>query len=326
MTRVPIILITYNRPWHTSQVLKALEEHNIQNLIIFSDAAKTDGEIEGVSETRKLIETIKWTKPDIVYQKENQGLAKSIVSAVNYAFDNADRMILLEDDCVPQKYFFYFISECLKRFENTREVFGITGYTIPLPDAILSSYRFDHYFCQRIGSWGWATWKRAWRYHENDLASLAKKVSQSNIDITQCGNDIPVMLQKLLEGRLTDVWTLNWVLTVYLYGGCYVYPTRSHIENIGMDGSGIHCGRTDRFITKISDAKPRAFSRKIFFDPAISNYFRDYYSILGGPSAGGVSYRERTDAVPDPGEKTKRSGNGRLTSLLSWLSHKMQGR
>lgn len=279
MNNIPVILVCYNRPWHTSQVLKALEEHDIRNLIIFSDAPKTDKEREGVSETRRLIDSIKWSKPEIVYQKENQGLARSIVSAVDYVLGNSDRLILLEDDCVPQRYFFDFMSECLKRFEDNEKLFGITGYTIPMPDEILSTYPFDHYFCQRIGSWGWATWKRAWARHEYDLEKLVSKASKKNIDINQCGNDISLTVQRQLQGQLRDVWTLNWVMTVYLNGGCYIYPTRSHIENIGHDGTGVHCGRTDKFVSTIAGNKPEVFSNDIFFDSRIAKYFKEYYDI-----------------------------------------------
>jgi hypothetical protein len=279
MKHIPVILITYNRPWHTSQVLTALEKHNIQNLIIFSDAAKTDKELEAVSETRKIIEGIKWTRAEVYYQKKNQGLAKSIVSAVDYVFNRNDRLILLEDDCVPKKYFFDFISECLRRFENNEKVFGVTGYTVSIPDAILSPYPFDHYFFPRIGSWGWATWKRAWEHHAYDLENLVLKLSQEKIDINQGGNDISLTVQRQLEGRLKDVWTLTWVLSVYLNGGCYIYPTKSHVENIGMDGSGIHCGETSKFITPIARQMPSRFSDEIFFDRDISKNFRTYYDL-----------------------------------------------
>jgi len=259
--------------------LDALKRHNIQNLYIFSDATKTEHDMQGVLDTRDLLENIDWTTADITYQKENQGLAKSIVGACNYVFQKYDRLILLEDDCVPQEYFFDFMHECLNRYEHDERIFGVSGYTVPIPEQILVSYAYDNYFFPRIGSWGWATWKRAWDCLGNDLELLAKMLLDKGIDLNQGGSDIPVMVDLLLKGELNDVWTLPWVLTVYLHGGCYVYPTRAHIDNIGMDGSGVHCGATDKFISPAALGKPVNFANEMFFDADIVTNFKSFYDI-----------------------------------------------
>ena len=137
MKTIPVALVCYNRPWHTFEVLKALEEHDIQNLFIFSDAPKTEKDVQNVLKTRSLFECVKWTKPEIILQEENQGLAKSIVSAVNYVFEKSDRLILLEDDCVPKKYFFDYMEKCLTKYEANERIFGITGYSVPIPEKFL---------------------------------------------------------------------------------------------------------------------------------------------------------------------------------------------
>lgn len=281
MKTVPIVLICYNRPWHTFEVLKALEEHNVQNLIIFSDAPKSEKDTENVFKTRSLFESIRWTKPEIILQEQNQGLAKSIVSAVDYALETYDSMILLEDDCVPQKYFFDFIYDCLIKYEDLERVFGITGYSVTIPDDILKSYPFDLYFFPRIGSWGWATWRTKWNLYEKDIVTLLESCIKEVIDLNQGGIDIPFMLKQLLQGHLNDVWTLNWVLTTYLHQGCFIYPTKSHIVNIGMDGSGLHCGKTERYLSQVAVDKARRFPSRIFYDSRIFENFNSYYDMSG---------------------------------------------
>ena len=153
-SEIPVILVTYNRPEHTKHVIASLRKHNVKNLYIFSDAPKIDKDIEDVKETRKVIKTIDWTTPNVIYQEVNQGLAISITSAVDLVFEKYDRVILLEDDCVPHEYFFRFMNECLTRYENNEKVFGISGYTVPLSDDLLEEYKNDVYFFPRIGSWG----------------------------------------------------------------------------------------------------------------------------------------------------------------------------
>jgi glycosyltransferase involved in cell wall biosynthesis len=282
---VPVALIVYNRPKHTYEVLRALKEHNIKNLYIFSDAPRNQEDAEKVSVIRKLCRTIDWTEPKIIERPENIGLARNIVSAVDLVFQEHDRLILLEDDCVPQRYFFDFMRTCLAKYQENDKIFGVSGYTVQIPEHILQQWPYDAYFYPRIGSWGWATWERAWRLREKDLRTACNKARQMNIDICRGGNDILKMIDSFLAGSLKDVWTLNWVITVYLNNGYYVYPTAAHVDNIGMDGSGVHIGKTDKFNTKMANCSPMRFSDKIIVNPEIYNNFRKFYDVPDYPKS-----------------------------------------
>jgi SAM-dependent methyltransferase len=273
----PVALIAYNRPKHTLQVLKALKDHDVKNLIIYSDAPKENEDPKNVLITRKIIADIDWVKPQVVYQDKNQGLARSITAAVEHCFENHDRMILLEDDCVPGKYFFDFMTNCLDKYEDNEKIFGISGYSVPIPPNLLASYPYDLYFHPRIGSWGWATWQSTWSKYEHDLQKLYDQCLRDNIDLAIGGSDIPTNLTKLLRGEISDVWTLNWVLTVYLNRGFFVYPTFSHIYNIGFDGTGVHCGKTDKFHTKLGNQRPGNFPEDVFLNIDIINHFNSFY-------------------------------------------------
>ncbi|UCG46527.1 MAG: glycosyltransferase [Phycisphaerales bacterium] len=296
MNDIPVILVCYNRPWHTAQVLKALLEHDVRNLYIFSDGPRTDRDIDGVRTTRKLFATVRWTRPEIIERSENMGLARSVVSAANYVFEKHDRLILLEDDCVPGKYFFDYMQACLSKYRDSEKVFGINGYTVPIPEGLLKDYPYDVYFYPRIGSWGWATWKRAWKHYDPDLSRLYNQVTANGIDITQGGADIPAAVRALLSGQLKDVWTLNWVLSVYLKGGCYVYPTTPHIQNVGLDGTGVHCGTARHVDNPCPAREPRRFPDTIILNKALIGNYNSYF---GGPA-------KSAKVVQGPGAKVLR--------------------
>lgn len=275
----PVILIAYKRARHTPQVLNALKEHDIKNLFVFCDGPKNNDDLSDVYETRLLFQRIDWTNPTIIEQDKNMGLANSIVTAVNYVFNEFDRMILLEDDCVPQEFFFDFIETCLNEYENNPEVFGISGYTVPVPESISKTYPYDAYFYPRIGCWGWATWKRAWQYFESNFAAAYKQALENDIDLAQGGTDVPLMCQQMLNGTLKNSWALYWTLSVYLNRGYYVYPTVSHIENIGMDGSGTHCTQTGRFDSTTAQTAPSRYPQEIFLSKEFDKNYRTYYDI-----------------------------------------------
>ena len=105
------------------------------------------------------------------------------------------------------------------------------------------------------------------------------KLKDEQVDITQGGNDVSLILAGMLNGSVKDVWTINWLLTVYLHKGYYVYPTKSHIANIGMDGTGVHCGKTDKYETKLADKLPVEFPPEIIIDKRINQTFRKYYDV-----------------------------------------------
>lgn len=286
-SELPVILVTYNRPDHTKQVLDALRLHGVQQLYIYSDAPKSPPHLPNVLKTRELFERIDWTTPQVVFQESNQGLAKSIRAAVDRVFQTEEFVILLEDDCVPTRWFFRYMFECYQRYFDNQRVFGVSGYSVNHPEEVTSRYEYDVYFSPRIGSWGWGTWKDRWQYHERELEGLICKCVEAGIDFEQGGNDIPQTLQGMMQGSVKDVWTLHWVLSTYLHKAFYAYPTRSHVQNIGMDGSGVHCGPTDKYDTPTETRNPNRFPEQIVLDRRMYESFRSFYDMPGtSPSEG----------------------------------------
>lgn len=311
MRQHPVALVAYNRPEHTSQVLDALRRFEVPLLYVFCDGPKEeDADIEKVQETRELLTEIEWTNPIIVPSRKNLGLAKSIVRAASYVLERHDTVILLEDDCVPQKYFFNFIHKCLEKYEGDERIFGVTGYSVTLPDEILKDYPWDVYFFPRIGSWGWATWKRAWQYISPDLDLMYKEAMRRGIDLGLGGKDVIEITKNLIRapGRQRDVWTMNWILSVYLRGGIYVYPTKSHIKNIGFDGTGVHSskGIGKTFDSKVAEKEPTRFlDDPIICNPISQRLGKIYGGIDIPKTLGGERDVERTFI-----EKKLRKGTG----------------
>ena len=57
----PVVIFTYNRPWHTQQTLEALQKNQLANeseLFIYSDAPKNNDDVENVISVRKYIKTL----------------------------------------------------------------------------------------------------------------------------------------------------------------------------------------------------------------------------------------------------------------------------
>lgn len=274
-------MVTYNRPKHTQKVIDALRLHRTENLFVLCDAPKSDNDATLANEVFEIVASIDWTRPRVIRQTSNQGLARSVVQGVNLALETFEAVILLEDDCVPQKHFFDFHFECLRRYADDSRVMGISGYTIQLPPEVVQNHGSDIYFFPRMGSWGWSTWKGRWLTDDRNLARVALNCLEKGVDLEQGGSDVPNLLGDALLGKLKDTWTLPWLLNVYSQNGLYIYPTVSHVDNIGFDGTGIHCGVSDRYVTRLADSPASRFPLTQEVSPAISALFCASYQSGG---------------------------------------------
>jgi hypothetical protein len=100
---------------------------------------------------------------------------------------------------------------------------------------------------ERFNPWGWGTWRDRWKDFSGDLASLVERAKVTGhfdrlgVDLREyCGSS------QYLDGAV-DIWSINWILTHYLTGSLAVFPSRSLVENIGFDGTGVHSIETDIF-------------------------------------------------------------------------------
>ncbi len=244
MNLAPILLFTYNRPWHTQQTIIALKKNKYakeSEIIIYSDGAKSEKDEEKVKEVRNFLKTvIGFKKVTLVEREENYGLARNIIEGVTKIVNRYGKVIVLEDDIYVNQNFLTFMNNALNFYENTQKVWHISGFNYPidvedLPETFL--WRF-------MVCWGWATWTDRWKYFENDSGKLYKEFSKEeiyrfNLDGTY---DFFSQLRKNYEGSL-DTWAIFWYATIFKQNGLCLNPTRSMVQNIGSDGSGCHGGR-----------------------------------------------------------------------------------
>jgi GT2 family glycosyltransferase len=121
----PIILFVYNRPKHTKMVLDALSknpEARYSFLYIYCDGPKknlTSQENDFIIQTRKIIQNeVRFKKVKIVLHDKNKGLANSIIDGVSDVLSKHEKVIVLEDDIVPEKGFLKYMNDALNLYEN----------------------------------------------------------------------------------------------------------------------------------------------------------------------------------------------------------------
>lgn len=252
MSSTGIALFVYDRPKHTKRVLNGLQQNDVEHLYIFSDGAKNSQDKRSVRRVRDVVSNIDWCKTTIISRECNFGLAESLITGINRVFEDHDQIIVLEDDCLPATNFVSFMNASLNRYANNEKVMNVNGYSPPIDIPI--EYPYDVYFTHRSSSWGWGTWKSAWKHFEQNplsITELEEKSDKIKQTADKAGSDLYPMMRNQLKGKI-DSWAVWWSYTIVSNDGLCLNPVNSKIENIGFDGTGTHTGDTSKYNVDIS--------------------------------------------------------------------------
>ena len=239
----PILLFVYNRLTHTQRCVEALLRNPLASeseLFVYSDGAKDASQQETVNEVRNYIHSISGFKNIIVIERnENWGLARNIIDGVTTQINQYGRVIVLEDDLVVAPHFLKFMNDALEAYKNEPQVGHIQGCDFTqdptLPETFLIKW---------TGSWGWATWDRAWKHFNPNGKALLQELEARKLTYTfdfDGKYGYTRMLRRQIEGK-NNSWAIRWNASLFLKGILSLNVGRSLVQNEGFDGSGTNCG------------------------------------------------------------------------------------
>lgn len=243
MSHSPILLFVYNRPTHTRRLIESLQanaEAATSPLIVYSDAARDDAAQSAVEEVRRIIRSIDgFGSIEIIERKENQGLARNIIDGVTTQIGRYRRVIVLEDDLVVAPYFLRFMNDALELYKDEPRIGHIQACDFT-KDASLP----DTFLIKWTGSWGWATWERAWKHFNPNGSYLLEQLERRKLTRRFDFNgtyQFTRMLRRQIEGK-NNSWAIRWNASLFLDDILSLNTGRSLVQNTGFDGSGTNCG------------------------------------------------------------------------------------
>ena len=281
MTLAPIALFGYKRPEHLTRTLEALQASPLaraSELHVFSDGPKHSEDRLAVEQVRTLVRKIKGFVQVLVHERVgNLGLAQSVIEGVTELSRTYGRVIVLEDDLVVAPGFLTFMNQALQRYQDEPKIMQVSGYMFP----VAHSERVGSTFLCRVpASWGWGTWERAWKSLDLDSAKLLSLLQDESKQYEfNVKGAYPYFehLKHQVEGKM-DVWGVRWYASMFVAGGLCLYPGQSMVQNIGMDGSGVHCSVTSTFSGKVADHPILVGAVAVEENPeakrAIANFFK----------------------------------------------------
>lgn len=270
----PVALFVYSRFEHTKKTVESLLNNvyaSSTDLIVFSDAARSYEYHNPVNLVRHYVSQITGFKSLTVHHRPfNYGLSRSITSGVAHVLEHYGRVIVLEDDMVTSRYFLMYMNAALVKFAEDDRVISIHGYVYPVKEPLP-----EVFFLRGADCWGWATWSRGWSLFNPDGQKLFNEIRSNKLTRSFDFNgsfQYMRMLQDQIKGK-NNSWAILWYASAFLAGKLTLYPGRSLVQNIGNDGSGIHCDSNTLMDVELSNTpvdlnnvfvKESIFANRIF--------------------------------------------------------------
>ena len=258
----PVVLIAFNRPESTRRTLDAIRGARPPRLFVVCDGPRperpTDAALCG--EARAVLDEIDWPcQVDRRYSEENLGCEGNVETGLDWVFDQVDRAIVLEDDCVPDPTFFRFAEELLTRYVDDPCVWQVAGNSHQVPSALFGDYSYA--FSTWASVWGWATWSDRWHRHRASFprdhvrrgphdrgdapvrrlparpapGSLVTRSAERHFADAAASTDV-----------ITHGWDKHWWLTIMTEGGLSISPAVNLVENVGFGADATHTGSPGR--------------------------------------------------------------------------------
>ncbi|RDU59112.1 methyltransferase FkbM [Helicobacter marmotae] len=241
----PILLIVYKRVDTLKAICQVLQKVQPKTLYIASNAPKNSQEANKVKEVRAFLESAFTWQCELktLYRDSHLNAKCSISSAISWFFSLEERGIILEDDCLPSLSFFRFCDECLEKYNNTSQVFMISGWSAldfapHQTTKTLSpkaSLKEDYYFSKYNHIWGWASWARAWGQYQLEFSDFKAEFKALHNFCNMREKRAWHKIFKLYARGQIDTWDYPWTYSIWKNNGLCIYPKDNMIQNIGFN-------------------------------------------------------------------------------------------
>ncbi len=242
----PVALIVFNRPDHTRRLMQELAKVRPTKILIIADGPRNDDEQSACEEVREIATEIDWQCTVLRnYSAHNLGCRGRISSGIDWVFSQFEQAIFIEDDCLPHPTFFSFVEEMLERYRDTDRVRAISGDNFQFGTRFTP---YSYYFSLIPHCWGWATWRRAWKFFDVQMrewpAAEASDFPKELVPSEKAIRHKRKMFSEAYAGKV-DSWAIPWEFSNWRTGGLAVLPAVNLVTNIGFGPDATHCREPD---------------------------------------------------------------------------------
>jgi len=236
-------LIIFNRPINARLAFEAIRKARPTRLYVAADGPRHDkpGEAEKCEACREIVKEVDWNcEVHTLFRDKNLGCGKGPNTAISWFFEHETEGIILEDDCLPTESFFPYCAELLERYRNDTRIIEIAGTNLDEPR--LREKKYSYSYSNLISSWGWATWRRAWKFQDfymNQYTEINEKRYLDYYYATIYERDFfQYIFSRMYQGdEITNrksIWDYQWQFACNINSGLVIVPAHNLIKNLGF--------------------------------------------------------------------------------------------
>jgi hypothetical protein len=241
----PVAFFFFNRPETTKKVFEEIRKAKPTKLFLVSDGPRPGNENDSAKnkECREIVSNIDWEcEVKQNFSDVNFGCKNRISSGISWVFENAERAIILEDDCLPIPSFFRYCQEMLEYYEDDERIMLISGNSFQNGRRVSGD---SYYFSTYSYIWGWATWKRAWQKYDIEMKHWPEVKKQKYLNYWLSGKKAvehwEEEFNRTYEGRI-NTWDFQFFYSCIVNQGVCAVPEVNLVTNIGFGAGSSHTG------------------------------------------------------------------------------------
>ena len=241
--KTAIALIFFNRPSTLQQVFDKIKQVKPPKLFLIQDGPRNEQDVIKIQQCREIVSDIDWECEIIKdYSEENLGCGVRPQSGITNALKIVDKLIILEDDCVPELSFFQYCEELLDKYEKDERIAYISG----LNHFEEWDFGGDSYGFTKMGAiWGWATWRRAWQRYDYSVSEIQNEYIQNLLKLNLMDSKKRIEIWKETNRLVTkkekiSYWDWQWGFVKYSQSQYVIVPKYNLICNVGTGAESTH--------------------------------------------------------------------------------------
>lgn len=245
--QTPVVIILFNRPQPTRVVFRAVAEVKPRTLLLVADGPRSSrpGEDSLCAQARSIATEVDWPCEVLTnFSETNLGCQERVISGLDWVFSRVESAIILEDDCLPHASFFAFCDEMLKRYNGDSRIGMISGNNYVAPRL---TTEYSYYFSRIFHTWGWATWRSAWRDYDRYMRDWpAIKRDRVLREIYPRKKDFEYWTRIFdrmhggVHGPAKTTWDYQWFYTNLIHNRLSIVPKVNMVTNIGFGKDATH--------------------------------------------------------------------------------------
>lgn len=232
--RLPYLVLCYARTENFHKIFEFFHEIDETRIYFAIDYSETYN--------KKIFDYIltfsKKSKHEIflISHGNHVGISINLLASLNLIFRHEENLIVIEDDCLPNIGFDYFMCNALPAIKTIENIKIVSGFN-PLNN-------FEIKDCTLVTTvpmtWGWGITKKNWKWFEDRIYTAPFEFStfESLLEFDQTLFWHVGSLRS--NQRIIDAWDILFAFVMHIQNKFTLLPPSNLIENVGNDEFATH--------------------------------------------------------------------------------------